>query len=57
MNILQSIKDTKKSIRELKKTNPHLFPEYIAVLHAEADLRCAKQNLLDAKSRWKKVGN
>lgn len=57
MNILQSIKDTKKSIRELKKTNPHLFSEYIAVLHAEADLRCAKQNLLDAKSRWKKVGN
>lgn len=57
MNILQTIKEAKKGIRDLKKTNPHLFPEYIAVLHAEADLRYAKQNLLDAKARWKKVGN
>ena len=57
MNLHRTIRDTKKSIRELKKTNPHLFPEYVAVLHAEADLRCAKQNLLDAKARWKKIGN
>lgn len=57
MNILQTIKETKKGIRELKKTNPHLFPEYIAVLHAEDEVRLAKQNLIDAKARWKKVGN
>lgn len=57
MNILRTIKDTKKSVRDLKKTNPHLFLEYQAVLYAEADLRNAKQNLADAKALWKKVGN
>lgn len=57
MNIHKVIKDTKKSVRDLKRTNPHLFPEYVAMLHAEANLRCAKQNLEDAKARWKKVGN
>lgn len=57
MNIHKVIKDTKKSVRDLKRTNPHLFPEYQALLYAEADLRNAKENLIQAKARWKKVGN
>lgn len=57
MNILKSIKDAKKSIRHLKKTNPHLFPEYVAVLHAEDEVAKSKKRLEEVKAIWKKVGN
>ncbi len=57
MNIRQVINNTKKDIKDLKKTNPHIFPEYIAVLHAETQLISAKKNLIDAKVKWKKIGN
>ena len=57
MNIHKVIKDTKKDVRDLKRTNPHLFPEYQAMLYAEANLKNAKEDLIRAKARWKKVGN
>jgi hypothetical protein len=57
MNLLKTIKDTKKHIRDLKKTNPHLFTEYIDVLHAQSELEKAKLVLHSAKAKWKKVGN
>ena len=57
MDILKSIKDAKKSIRRLKKTDPYLFPEYVSLQHARDELAKAKEKLEAAKARWKKVGN
>lgn len=57
MNLIKSIQDTKKEIRRHKKNNPHFFPEYVELMHAEQAVVEAKKRLADARERWKKVGN
>lgn len=55
--LLKQIRNAQKETRKLKKTNPHLYPQYQELLNAEADLVRAKTRLKAAKEAWAQLGN
>ena len=54
--LLKVVADAKRSLRRMKKCAPHLYPEYIEMLHAKAALVRAKEKYLEAKKRWEQLG-
>lgn len=54
---LDQIAKAKAEVRKMKRTMPHIFPQWQALKHAEDDLAKAKANLKAAKEAWNKVGS
>lgn len=50
------IDDAKREVRNMKRTNPSLFPEYQRLMSALANLSRAQKEVTEAKAAWKKLG-
>lgn len=50
-----TIAEAKKAVQKRKRHFPHLFPEYIELLRAEADVKEARERLARCKERWKNL--
>ena len=56
MSIHEQIAQARKEVQGLKKTSPHIFPQWQALQDAKRELEQAKIKYQRAKSAWKSVG-
>jgi hypothetical protein len=56
-SFLRQFEVARESVKELAKTNPYLFPEFLRLLKAAGRVAEAKQELADAKKAWNKILN
>lgn len=58
MNALhEQIEKARKRVRYLKRVTPEIFPEWQNMENAKRRLVKAKEELADAKHKWKKLGS
>lgn len=56
-DIIKQIQEAKIQVRKMKRSNPYLFPEYLALKTAESELKQARERVRLARDAWKKIGN
>ncbi len=54
--LLNRIAKAKAEIREMKRTTPHIFPQWQAMKHAEDEFKKASANLERARAEWESLG-
>jgi len=52
----QSIRSAQLHIRALKRTTPHIFPEWQRLQTAKAEVQRANEQLAHAKKAWQLLG-
>lgn len=56
-NFAQQVKRASAEVRQRKKDNPFIFPEYCEMLAAKEQLEAAEQRYRAAVQRWERLGN
>lgn len=55
-SIVDTVRDAKKSVRQLKQAVPHIFPEYVAMRRAAQELKQAQARFVAARRAWAALG-